>query len=87
MRKSLHEYGESVKCLDGASRPQYGVAMCIDSMQKFKTVTPAEASVDDLLDVIDIEATGKAPPTVGFGPSPRVVMSSPSINYFGSAEP
>ena len=46
MRKWPHEYGESVKCLDGGSRPQYAVAMCIDgSMRKFKTVTPAEASM------------------------------------------
>ena len=83
MRKWPHEYGESVKCLDGGSRPQYAVAMCIDgSMQKFKTVTPAEASVDDLLDVIDIaEATGKAPATVGFGRGKELLVEPGTVFY------
>jgi len=77
--------GSSVKCMDGLSRLQFSVSLCIDeSMKKDKSVAPAgeaETSIDGLLDLLDLELSGKAPPTMVCGRGKELLVDAGTIFF------
>jgi len=85
MPRFPHEFGENVKCMDGATRRPFVVSMCIDeSMMKTKSVSDPqpETSVDDLLDLLDLELEkGATAPTVVMGRGKELLVEPGTVFF------